>query len=384
MTFAAIVPAAAVINGNGYYRVQNAKTERYIYVLDDKGSLNFQATTAELGAIQLWKDYAKTVSDPATIIYLVDLNGKNQDFDLQAQGTGVHAIIDYPVSIRLYDKKKGTYQIFGRNSGLTRYIGDGTRSTADRGYVTSLENGEYYRWYFVPVDNENNYFGVTPEIAADGKYYSTLYADFGYTFLSPGMKAYTVCNMKKDEVQIKEVEGAVAKGTPVIIESQSPNAVDNRLNIGAEGQPVSDNILRGLYFCNYEDALHYNFIEYNKATMRVLGKLSDGSVGFTTADLKYVPRNRAYLVVPEGTPEELHLTTRDLGGFDDAFADAADVRVNGMQLTVTTAEKVDVYNLAGYSVYSADNAAAGVTVTLPAAGIYFVRTGSNLTKVMAR
>ena len=104
--------ASATINGDGYYRVQNYKTNRYIYVLDDKGKLNFQATTAELNALELWKNFDKAISDPATIIYVKDLTGKNQDFDLQAQGTGVKAIIDYPVSIRLADKTKGIYSIF--------------------------------------------------------------------------------------------------------------------------------------------------------------------------------------------------------------------------------------------------------------------------------
>ena len=81
--------ASAVIDGDGYYRVQNYTTGRYIYVLDNKGSLNFQATTAELGAIELWKDHGRTISDPATIIYVKDLDGRGRSFDLQTQGTGV-------------------------------------------------------------------------------------------------------------------------------------------------------------------------------------------------------------------------------------------------------------------------------------------------------
>ena len=181
----AAMSASALLDGDGYYRVQNAMTERYIYVLDDKGSLNFQATTAELGAIELWKDYNKTISDPATVIYVKDLNGKKQDYDLQTQGTGVYSIISYPVSIRLADKNLGTYSIFGRNSGLTRYIGDATRSTKDRGYVTSLENGEYYRWYFHPITTDDtNYVGITPEFEDGGDYYATLYADFPFDFHS--------------------------------------------------------------------------------------------------------------------------------------------------------------------------------------------------------
>ena len=59
-------------------------------------------------------------------------------------------IIDYPVSIRLANAKLGTYMVFGRNSGLSRYIGDATESDSERGYLTSIGNGDYFRWYFHP------------------------------------------------------------------------------------------------------------------------------------------------------------------------------------------------------------------------------------------
>ena len=32
------ISASAQLNGDGFYRVQNNMTERYIYVLDDKGA----------------------------------------------------------------------------------------------------------------------------------------------------------------------------------------------------------------------------------------------------------------------------------------------------------------------------------------------------------
>lgn len=381
---AVAIQASALIEGNGYYRVQNAKTERYIYVLDDKGSLNFQATTAELGAMQLWKGFEKTVTDPATIIYLVDLTGENRDFDLQSQGTGVKAIIDYPVSIRLADKTNGTYSIFGRNSGLTRYIGDGTRSTNDRGYLTSLENGEYYRWRFMPVNTADNFFGVQPDFEVDGKYYTTLYVDFPFAFHSAGMKAYGVCAVEKGRVHIKEIDGAVAKGTPVIIECSSAAPSANKLNIGAQANPVDENLLKGVYFCNDDDVIHYNFVEYDKKTMRVLGRLSDGSIGFTTATLKYLPRNKAYITVPENTPEELPLTTDKPGSVSDMQQDVS-VRVSGDRLFVTGVTEVRVYNLSGTEVAAAAGSPAdAVSVTLPAPGIYLVKADGVATKIVVR
>lgn len=118
---------AGVHEGEGYYRVQNFLTERYIYVTDNRGSLNMQATTAELGAIEIWKGYEKTISDPATVIYVKDLDGKGRDFDLQDAGHWSENHHRLPVSIiENASTKPLTHRIFGRNSGLTRYIGDGT------------------------------------------------------------------------------------------------------------------------------------------------------------------------------------------------------------------------------------------------------------------
>ncbi|MDE6396237.1 MAG: Ig-like domain-containing protein, partial [Muribaculaceae bacterium] len=316
--------ASAKLNGDGYYRVKNFKTDRYIYVLDDKGSLNFQATTAELGAIELWKGYEKTITDPSTIIYVKDLTGKGQDYDLQAQGTGVNAIIDYPVSIRLADSKNGTYSIFGRNSGLSRYIGDGTSSTADRGYVTSLENGEYYRWYIEPVTtDDSNYFGVNATLTDGTTYYAPFFAVFPFSFHSEGMKAYTVYDVSDGKAHIKEVTGTIPGATPVIITTKRTDASSNRLKIGGTASPVSGNLLKGAYF-NNSSLLHKNQIPYDKNTMRLLGKLSNGSIGFYTANVDFVPRNQAYLVVPAGSPAELPITT-----------EAPAIRVTGISLSKT-------------------------------------------------
>lgn len=380
----AAMSASALLNGDGFYRVQNAMTERYIYVLDDKGSLNFQSTTAELGAIELWKDYDKTISDPATVIYVKDINGKKQDYDMQTQGTGVYEIINYPVSIRLADKNRGTYSIFGRNSGLTRYIGDGTRSSRSQGYVTSLENGEYYRWYFHPITtDDSNYFGVTPEFEDGGEYYCTLYADFPFNFHSEGMTAYYVNAVAEGKAFLTEINGAIAAGTPIIIKCSSNVAAKNKLAIGGNPSPISGNKLKGVYFCN-TDLVHKNLTPYDKKTMRVLGKLADGSIGFITADIVNLPRNKAYIVVPENAPAEIRLTTETYTGISDITAENVSVRINGLTLYVSGAESAEIYNITGNHVGHVSNAENGASFTLPAAGLYLVKAGSTVTKILAK
>lgn len=376
--------ASAIINGDGYYRVNNATTGRYVYILDDKGSINMQAGTAELGAIELWKGYERTVSDPSTVIYVKDLSGKKQDYDLLAQGTGVYSMINYAVSIRLVKKTEEYYNIFGRNSGLTRYLGDATTRPSDRGYMTTIDNNEYYWWYFTPITGEDDsYFGITGEFESDGEYYSTIYCDFPFNFKSKGMTAYSVAEVSDGKVYLKEIEGNVAAGTPVIIKTSSLSASDNRLNIGVSASPVSGNLLKGVYFCN-DDLVHKNRVEYDKNTMRVLGKLSDGSIGFVTADYKYLPRNKAYLVVPAGTPAEMPMTTASPAGINDVVVSAANVRVSGKTIYISGVETAEVYNIMGNRVAHVDNAVNGKSVTLSSAGLYLVKAGSTVSKVLVR
>ena len=54
LTFLAALTSSifAQYTGDGYYRVHNKKTSRYIYVLDNTGSINVQTASADMGAIE--------------------------------------------------------------------------------------------------------------------------------------------------------------------------------------------------------------------------------------------------------------------------------------------------------------------------------------------
>lgn len=374
--------ASAKLGDDGYYRVQNAKTERYIYVLDDKGELNFQATTAELGAIELWMGYEKTISDPATIIYVKGLDSKRQNFDLQTQGTGVKAIIDWPVTI-YYDRRTDNYSIYGRNSGVVRYIGDATKFASEQGWVTCIGNTEYFRWHFHPLTtDDSNYFGITPEFQQGADHYATLYADFPFDFHSEGMTAYYVSSVENGTAYIKEITGTVAKGTPVIIKCSSAVPSGNKLNLGGNGSAISGNMLKGVYF-NNNDLVHKNRTPNNKATMRVLGRLSDGSIGFVTSNEQFLARNKAYLVVPAGTPAELKMEVASSAAIGTVTSDAVSISINGLELSVDGAEDAVVYNITGQLISRSANANSHA-ISLPAPGIYIVKAGSKVAKIIAR
>lgn len=389
----ALTALAGVNGGEGYYRVQNFHTERYVRVTDNRGSLNMQATTAELGAIELWKGYENTISDPATVIYVKDLDGKGRDFDLQTQGTGVKSIIDYPVSIIEYPKSTipQTHRIFGRNSGLTRYIGDATTSPSvikkDRGYATSQLKAEEKAnlWLFHKITTDDSqYFGITPEFKKGDDYYATLYAGFPFSTASEGMTVYYVSRSGNGQAALKEVKGTVPAGTPVVVKCSSATPKGNKLNIGGNASVISGNKLGGVYFHNEDILVHKNLTPYDKETMRVLGTLSDGSIGFVTADFKYLPRNKAYLTVPAGSPAEIRLVSEeeyDKSGITSVTTDNVSVRIQGMTLIVEgDVSNVEVYTVTGQLVRRGNFS----RLQLPAPGIYIVKAGNKVSKLIAK
>jgi hypothetical protein len=73
--------------------------------------------TADFGALQLWKNQSRTVSDPASVVYLkkkgVDSGGPY--YDLQSQGTGIYEIIKKYIYLYYSD---GSYQLYAEGKYL--------------------------------------------------------------------------------------------------------------------------------------------------------------------------------------------------------------------------------------------------------------------------
>lgn len=283
----------------GYYRVQNKKTTRYIRVIDNKGSVDLATTNADLGALETKKHFENVVSDPGTIIYITP---KGDGYDFECQGTTSYSIIGYYV--KLWDNKNGTYRAYAQNGSLVKYLND-ENTTFDEGVVLTNENTTR-DWYIKPVNQaEGQYFAFTPTITAEGNHYTSFYAAFPFT-LPAGMTAYYVSLVDGDKAVWKEVkDGKVPASTAVYIKCKSDNYADNKVTIGKNGAaPIVDNLMKGVYF-NNGSKKHNNQLAYNPNTMRVLGVMSDGKLGFITADIKFIPANTAYLTVPANSPSEI-------------------------------------------------------------------------------
>lgn len=309
-----VVSAYAQLSGDGFYRVQNEKTKRFITVIDNRGSVNVQTTDADLNALRTVEGFERVVSDPASVVYIKKMT---KGYDLQSQGMDTYAMINRELMI--FDWEDGTYSAYATESGMTKYLCDvipnWMMTPEERIYGSVCTNSlDSKYWYINPVKNaDGSYFGISPDIAVDDSFYKSFYVSFAFSFASSGMKAYyvTKVDVTNSCVVVKEVTGTVALGTPLIVKCSSAQPANNKLNLlNLNGSAPLDNLLRGQYFCNPDAGKHTNVLAYNATTMRVLGKAADGSLAFVRqSNLKYIPANTAYLTVGSGTPEILKVLT---------------------------------------------------------------------------
>lgn len=302
--------AWAALDGDGYYRVQNYMSSRYVYVTDNTGSLNYQTSTADMAAIQLWKDFEKASCDPATVLYIMAVGSQ---YDIQAQGTGIYEIIGAYVNLRSYGSY-GTYLAYATSDGITKYLSDGEQADVDQGGLSSEGSGEWRYWYITPIESDgDNYFGVSAtEVEIDGTYYQPFFAEFPFSTASSGMSVYYINKVENGMAVLSEITGTVPGATPVFIKTSSASITANLLDIGGTASStVTDNLLTGVYF-NNSSKKHNNQVAYDSSTMRMLGTTSDGSLGYITpTDLDYIPANYSYLSVSSGEESELKVVTEE-------------------------------------------------------------------------
>ena len=338
--------AQAQLTGDGYYRVKSSKQGRYARVLDNRGSINYQTTDADLGALCTQRSWDIVVSDPGSIIYFEKIKEPN-GYDFKSQGTGSYEIIQYAVQVE--DMGDNKYWCYASNNVATKYLADeiiyawADEETKERGRLVTNVNistqSEYLDWDVIPVTTEDNYFGFAPTVSAGGSYYQTFYAAFPFTFFSEGMEAYYVDNINEatGKVHIKEITGGVPASTPVIVKCAAQTPASNMLNVGVSTSgSASDNQLKGVYFCNPDaGSVHTNVTAYVPDTMRVLGTANDGSLAFVKAtNLKYIPANTAYIKVSPSAPDVLKVTTEDIPNVPGDLS--GDGSVTGQDLVIIT------------------------------------------------
>ena len=295
-----------------YYRVQNTSTKRYVSVRDNVGSVSVSKKTADVKAVEMVSGFDNVVSDPATIIGLTD-KGANY-YDFSAQGTRVSDIIK-KTNVIIKPVTDDSYLVYvtykGSAGGMTGYANaylTDPGSDIAVGYADSESSARKGNgiWSVIPVANDgSNYFGVNMNLNANGKYYTTLYTDFPYQ-LSEGMKAYVVSEIDGGKVNLEDISPYVPAETPVILESGSSSASDNKLQPLATtvNSSFTANNLKGVYFNHDAGDKHTVRTAFAKATMRLL-TVKDGEIVFVDEGDAYIPANTAYLNVASGSSSTL-------------------------------------------------------------------------------
>ncbi len=367
--------AHAQYSGNGYYRIQNVVTERYMSLSDNHSTgADITSTTVDAGALVTKRNIDDVLTDPGTIFYIQNVS--DNEYNISAQGTNMHDMINY--YIKLTALNDGSYRAWQIDRGQALFLSDQNKYPEEEESYVDTRTSTTQRWYIKPVNTTDNYLGVKPMFERDGKYYATFFADFTFSLASTGMRALYINKIQGNgTATYKYIEGNVPAKTPVIIECSSATYADNKLQVETTTPAaITDNLLTGVYFGMGERASdHFNCTPFDASTMRILGLTADGSLAINNADtymadvmtkvgenydytypiIKAIPHNTAYVAVDAATPAELKL-------FKDGDP-AGIVDVKGNESAIG-----NVYNLNGMVVRKA----AASTDGLPS-GIYLFK-----------
>lgn len=326
----------AQVKGNGYYRVQNVITGRYMSLTtEETRGISMQSTTVDASALLTKKNWDDISTDPGTIFYIENKGG--DQYNIIGQGSSLYKIINYYIRLKYYESAN-VYRAWQSKSGGTVYLSDEHKYTLgkDTGYVDNNTNATL-NWKITAVDNVDNYLGVKPTISANGKYYASYYAGFPFSVASPNMKVYYISSIDEKEgtATYKELTGIIPASTPVIIECGSKNPAENKLKPELTNPTaVKDNIMKGVYFCaGLRRTAHFTSTKFEPTTMRLLSVDENGSLVFNNDEanaytvmikegtsrpykypyIKAVPHNTGYLPVSANCPKSLKLVKETTG-----------------------------------------------------------------------
>lgn len=311
-------PCIAQLNGDGYYRIQNNVTERYVTITDDVVANISTPSDIDVNNLTTWKGFDNVKSNPGSI-FLIEAVGDK--YNISGQGVSVHKITGGKAYVSINKRAEGIYQLSASASrggvSVTKCLYDAT-SNDEYDYVRTDGNAAYQYWHIKPVDDADNYIGITPTIQTNDGWYGTIYASFPFKLASSGMTAYYVDGVHTGQFQLKEITDEVKPAaTPMIIKCSSNDAAQNKITpVTSTTTAPSDNLLGGTYFAS-SLTKHIARVEYDSNKMRVLGKDTNGDLIFTKATeayltkKKYIPKNTAWLNVPAGLTGDFKLVDRE-------------------------------------------------------------------------
>ena len=309
--------AAAQLNGDGYYRIQNNASERYLTLKDNviNDEIDMSTASADVSNLRSWRGFDQVEANPASIFYVMNVGG--YQYNLIAQSTSIYDITGGKKYLDIYDKASGAYYLFEVTSGgVAGHLYD-SNDKAVRGSITTKGEKAYMYWRLLPVTTDANYIGLKPTVEAADGWYGTIYASFPFKLNSSNVTVYYVDGVSAGQFQLKQIESDVIPATtPLIFKTNSNDPSQNKIIPLFETTTApTDNLLGGTFYSS-RNRNHEAYVEFNASTMRVLGVDTDKNLVFTEdatgalTENNDIPMNTCWLKVPEGLSGDFKLVDR--------------------------------------------------------------------------
>ena len=301
---------------DGYYRILNNESQRYVTISNDiVGEVNMSATKADLTNIVTFKGFDLVKSNPASIIYISQVGSQ---YDLAGQGTSIYKIAGGRTYLDLLARGE-CYLLSVTYGGVSGKLED-SQDDRTEGWVTHANTtNAYMLWRILPINTTDNYIGLQPTVQAADGWYGTLYAEYPFKVVSDGIKVYYVDGIHEGQFELNEITDEVKPGaTPLVFKCSSNDPANNKiLPVYTATTAPTDNKLKGTYFaCDRNN--HEEYIEYSAKTMRVLGVDSDKNLVLTKASDSYltdawmIPMNTCYYEDANGIKGDFKFVSREV------------------------------------------------------------------------
>lgn len=329
--------SAAAQLDNGFYRIKNNTTGRYIVMYDPYVLVNKATGTVNLGALQTISSFNTIRSHMGSVWYIQGKGDSTYDLYCQHSSLGENSGGFYPTIFN----NSGLYRIYGEYSGFAKYLYDVDDEDTGEGYVSI--NGQNLNWEFVPIDGDN-YVGIKPETSADGYYWATFMSGFPFK-LGSGMKAFYVYKITDHGFAMSEMGDEIPAKTPVLIRLNGSSPSDNKITLmkSSSASAPSGNKMYGTWYSSNLGGKHEDWNVECESTNRILGKSGD-RLAFVKGS-GVIEHNRGYIAVSSNA--------------DDAIIESTN-GINSIEKNDNT-EK-GVYTLTGQKVPEGENLRPGIYI----------------------
>lgn len=297
------------VKGNGYYRVKNVSMgdKGYLDVVGNYTPEGFPTSNRDLTGVVNFSTLDHT--NAGEVVYLsATFNNKTNTFSSGTQigsGTnmGSQGVFTKDLTGFTFNFNHGTAQGYYTMTYISFIWKFSLKNDASgHVYVGRLSSTPAYSdWLFEPIDDGDNYFGVTAsdKMSYDGGYWTSAYFSFPYQLLD-GQEAYYVSAIKtngdKKTVTLTKINGKIPAATGVLLKCKNTTASQNRLMpldpSTTDVATISNNLLKGTYQLKTKDGTQDTF---DGSSMRVFS-VKDGVVGFyKLTEGKALAANKAYL-----------------------------------------------------------------------------------------